>query len=216
MIVSNRGKNAILLNPKTGTRAVLALFENDECATVLHPALYYYQSRHEIIPEADSYQYHSFFRCPINRCLSHYYYITDNWYTTALSIPVVNKYAEEIKSLTFGEYLTILEDNSDQWKKDGQLYFEFTDMAGISIAAPQVNWLNGNVNLLDYRDFDNECKRLQYIMGRSQIVIPEKRNVSVKERSAEELLTPFNIARIKYLYKDDYEFFSKRGITFDL
>jgi hypothetical protein len=84
--------------------------------------------------------------------------------------------------------------------------------------APQVRWLKHptvDVQLLNFHDFENEMRRLfRRINIPVNTPIP-KLNESPNRKKPSDL-TAEEIAFIKDLYKEDYEFFASKGITFPI
>jgi hypothetical protein len=82
--------------------------------------------------------------------------------------------------------------------------------------VPQVRWLNPEevkVNLLDYADFENEMRKVLRIVGIPDNIHIPRLNASDNRRTVNDL-TPEEVTYIKEFYKQDYEFFESRGITF--
>ena len=84
--------------------------------------------------------------------------------------------------------------------------------------APQTRWLKHHtveVKLMDFRNFESEVRTLF-----SKLDIPADTPIPKLNSGAKKLkpsdLTPEEIKFIKDLYKDDYEFFASKGITFPI
>jgi hypothetical protein len=206
MIVFDKSKVALLLNPKTGTRSVIEYFlhaKNSELARFLTTGHIPSKSAHAVLG-SDEYKLYSFYRCPIERFVSAYNFITVQWKLIWEDYPInpetLAKAKQEIADLKPMDILDTL-----ARVKHGPV---------IELAQPQITFLQGDVELLDFSDFHNEVSKFANLVGVE--LGPRKfhdnkgsNKVSVGDLTEEE------IGRIKEHYKVDYAFFEERGITFN-
>lgn len=206
MLVSKVVKAAVLLPPKTGTRTLVGMCTRPQiidyvsCMRDMHVK---YAQRHQILKDADEYQLYAFYRCPVDRVVSNYRYSVREWSRLG-SLPiakeVVDEVVRQVNAITLSEYLGLIED---------QVKYPTLDLA-----IPQIHWVGPEVELLNFHSFDAELTRLQRLLG---CPIPTSMPVSNDTDSKQytNTVTSDDVARIKRIYAEDYDFFGSRGITFD-
>lgn len=82
--------------------------------------------------------------------------------------------------------------------------------------APQVRWLKSDlteIQLLDYANFESEVRKILPSLGIPADATIPTINASGNERKPSDCSTE-EIAFLRELYKDDYEFFASKGIVF--
>lgn len=85
------------------------------------------------------------------------------------------------------------------------------------IIPTQTRWLKHdivNIKLLDFRNFEAELRRVLRRVGISPQTIPVL-NESPNRRTPSELSAE-EIATVKDFFKEDYDFFASKGITFNV
>lgn len=91
---------------------------------------------------------------------------------------------------------------------------EFVSNYGYCV--PQVRWLKHdtvNINLLDYRNFDFELRRVLGLCGIPTNVSIPVLNASSNKRDRSSFTTE-ELEYLRELFAADYEFFQSQGITF--
>lgn len=206
MIVFDKAKVALLLNPKTGTRTVIEHFvksQNSQDVRFLTTGHIPAKNAHSVLGD-DQYKLYSFYRCPVERFMSAYNFVISEWKYIWDDYPIspetMQKAKEEISALTPIDILeTIIK------VERGPV---------IEVAQPQVAWLNDDVELLDFRDFDAEIVRFASYVGVDLGPTAFHNNKGTGKVSVDDL-TSDEIARIKDYYRKDYEFFASRDIHFE-
>jgi len=82
--------------------------------------------------------------------------------------------------------------------------------------TPQVRWLKHdtvNINLLNYENFEPELRTVMNKIGIPETTPIPRLNASPNRKTPADLSSE-EIAFIKDLYKEDYDFFTSKGITF--
>lgn len=201
--------------PKTGTFTLYNLFYGkiDVCGHN-HEHL----KRFEMISKKDgsfgsplAYTMYAFYRNPVERAVSMLRYIkrwrTHNFFhsfygdTFRMSCleeneyeslsPEMKKLNDEVRLIDVFRKMTYLRDN---------------------VYRKQVHWLDcEHINLLNFDDYDNELRKLSDLL---EINITEVSiyNPSIKIDYLDQLSTE-EVDEIKEYYKEDYDFFNKKGIT---
>ena len=206
MIVFDKAKAALLLTPKTGTRSIIPHFncvENNGHVRFLTTGHIPAKNAHSVLGD-DGYKLYSFYRCPVERFMSAYNFVISEWNYIWDHYPIspetMQKAKEEISALTPIDILeTIIK------VQRGPV---------IEVAQPQVAWLNDTVELLDFRDFDNEIRKFASYVGVSLRENEVHDNKGTGKVSVDDLASD-EIARIKDYYRKDYEFFASRDIHFE-
>jgi hypothetical protein len=93
---------------------------------------------------------------------------------------------------------------------------EYTEKHGYFVK--QIRWLShdiATINLLDYRHFDQELRRVLARVGIQHSDPIPRLNASNNRKKTSDLTTE-EVEYIKDLYKEDYEFFDSKGIKFEV
>jgi hypothetical protein len=189
MLVHETKKIIVVLNPKTGTTTLYDIFEK-----------YRIGDRHchyKNIPNSKDYKIFGFHRDPVDRFISAHSYLIEI-YKVLEPTESTEWYKKYINDITITELIETL----------------VSDPGGsiLDLFQAQTNWLNSNVELLNYHDFENECKKLMHIFDiDSNHVIPVRNNSGNK-------IVPTDIEKklIQSLYKKDYDFFTNSGIHYNV
>jgi hypothetical protein len=228
MIICNKRKIGIFLPTKTGSNTIASLFKNLDIDDVTHNHLEYTRlAKNNIDIDFSSYKFYAFYRNPVERFISGYtfskrnnehfvrflhYFLGEDAYNisclmttpyTLLSDDIKNK----INTITFSDFI------NSNYVDDMAKY------AGDLIFAPQSKWLNCSgcppIQLLNFADFDNEILKIAGIFDLDISTVPKiNQSVVVDGEMTVDMLTPEQLQKIQNRYKDDYDFFNAKGITF--
>lgn len=206
MIVCNKRKISVVLNPKTGTTTLCNIFKNLEVDECLHD--------HKTLDKnLVDHQVFSFYRDPVDRFLSSARYYKRRYYVNLIHAIYGNKI--KISCLTTTPY-DLLEDDikraiesisirdilESNCMNSNELFFK-----------PQTSWLDHpNTVLLNYHEYESEVMRLLSYFDYYNFDIP-RLNESIKLPQYDQVDTN-TIAKIQDLYRTDYDFFASKGITF--
>jgi hypothetical protein len=92
---------------------------------------------------------------------------------------------------------------------------EFMEKHGACV--PQVRWLKHpvvKVKLLDFRDFDNQLRRVLMRVGINTQTIPVLNTSSNTRKPAD--MSAEEVSAVKDFFHEDYKFFARRNITFPI
>jgi hypothetical protein len=231
MILCNRKKIGIFFPNKTGSSYIYEIFRKNKLFLSLddltHDHINYptLVSRYRF-QNFEDYRFYCFYRNPIERFISGYMYMKRTEYTHFLhyfygkqyssmpathylKVPYISlseKLKEKIEKISFSDFL----------ENCKLLYNKAYIRIGYGVFYKQINWLNHpNINLLDYRNFQEESNTLFSMFRLTKPELP-KINESIRFKTDPNIenLSSEEISQIKDIYKDDYDFFASRGISF--
>ena len=189
MIIHETKKIIVLLNPKTGTTTLYDIFKRYKSG--------HRHCQYKNVPNFKNYKIFGFYRDPVDRFVSTHNYLIKTYKTleTTKNTEWYKKYTNDI---TIAELIETL----------------VSGIGGpvLDLFLHQTNWLNSNVELLNYHDFENQCKRLMNIFE-----IDLNRNIPITNNSVNKII-PTDIEKnlIQSFYKKDYDFFSNNGIYYNV
>ena len=209
MYIDRERKIVILFPTKTGTRTLVKMIKSSDVS--MHLDEQYMHAQYEFFPlrklreEDSSYKFLSFYRDPYDRCVSALYHMRDKMITNLDDFLELR--ANSGKRLYKRTEMSI----SDMLDIFDELY-HFKWFA--SIVLPQSKWINNNVILFDFADFENEAKRMMDMIGvENYEVYHENKNYHEVQLSGEEISRIREICRTYYY--EDYKLFDSMGIEFD-
>lgn len=234
MIHDANKKLLLLLPPRAGSHTLRSLFTSFYGLDI--PKHFYSHIRYNDIANIltdinlDEYTIYGFYREPVARFISTFKYFQlqvnecikfssqdepeggDNY----KAFLIAKEYTAEIKRAykTLYNDEDITRDPSSITIDDTLNAIEKPTLSAIlDLFLPQTLYLTDKVTLLDFEDFDNNVKMLLEVFGLDSNILIPRENFS---NSADYLsdLTEEQITKIKQIYKDDYEFFESRNITF--
>ena len=193
MLVHEAKKIIVFLNPKTGTTTLCDIFKQYKSG--------YQHCKYKNIPNFNGYKIFGFHRDPVDRFISAHNYLIKTYkvidptknteYTSNITV------AELIETLVSGISGPVWPSRVLDWQ---------------DLFLDQTNWLNSNVELLNYHDFENECRKLMNIFD-----IDLNYNIPITNNSENKII-PTDIEKnlIQSFYKKDYDFFSNSGIYYNV
>ena len=189
MLIHKAKKIIVLLNPKTGTSTLYDIFKQYRSG--------YWHCQYKNIPNSKDYKIFGFHRDPVDRFISAHSYLIEE-YKVLEPTKRTEWYKKYTNNITIAELIKTL----------------VSGIKGpvLDLFEPQTNWLNSNVELLNYHDFENECKKLMNIFD-----IDLDQIIPVKNNSKNKII-PTDIEKnlIQSFYKKDYDFFSNSGIYYNV
>lgn len=170
----------------------------------------------------EQYTQYAFYRNPIERMVSAWRYSLGQWERARLQEPQTRfsvyvrtaalfhliwgvSFDEEAKpslvNVTLDDVMDALE---------SKVVFPTADLF-----TPQSCYIDTQTVLLDYSNYDAEYQRLVPLLGLPAVLSPHVARLNTSD-AADHIpnVTASQIQRIKNYYKDDYELFASRGITF--
>ena len=218
MIYSSENNVGVILNTKTGTTSLTML-----CRNV--PSIDHNEHDHRFYTingrDQSSFQYYSIYRDPVERARSTLSYLRRNFYTDYIQKLVYP--TPELPCTHTCRYDELTQDNKDIIESIPQI--DLIQYCVDNLTRPSVYGLNfmtpqckifkqvDKLHLLHFNDFDNSINTIMKALGAENYVIP-KHNVSLKN-SERDFLDDECISLIKEYFKEDYEYFESRGITFN-
>jgi len=210
MLLHPENKVIVLRNPKTGTTTLTYFLEN---YSILEPLSRYHLRYSKLSNEQkDNYKIYCFYREPVSRFLSGYFYLIKMYSSMEQQNPsLYEKGLEKIYGST--EYRKAHDISMNDILE--ALSKNIPDIPVLDILHPQTEWINSNVQLLNFHDFENECRKVLRLFD-------EDPNVKIVKTNSMDLtnkLEPLENNIIKLIHKyysDDYDFFNEMGITFDV
>lgn len=228
MMISTEKKVIMFFVPRTGTNTLKTMFESTGANfSHLSNAHFGYKNLVEIlsiepgkygIQDLSEYKIFSFYREPFDRCISIMNYMRRG----RLSVRFFHAFYHDEVPLSCASRKTY-----DQWGSD-----EMRDMCNsvpmIEVfrkfkwfmergvfGKTQKRWLDGPVEPLDFRNYDQEVAKVLNALDidPTGITIPHiNPSLTLPEY---DHLEPEHEAEIREFLKEDYEFLRSRGITFD-
>ncbi len=201
MIVDHITKTIILGNPKTGTTTLKKIFDSDSFFQPMRHVKYDFFCKD---PQYTGYKYFGFYREPFDRFLSTVSYMKETYKENFLkdNNKIIWQYNLGMKIMGLKDVdeitpTTIL--NAIEAGLNGPI---------LDLFAPQIEWLNNEVNLLSFYYFDDGVRCLA---NQLNVAIPEK-IPNLNKSNKKYLLTVKEETRVKNFYKKDYEFLESKGV----
>lgn len=207
MLLCKTRKIGVFFPPKTGSSTISELFKGVNLDVNSH-----HHKRDPEVSDPENYTFYGFYRDPIER------YLSGLNYTKRLNYGML-----EILQFFYSERISCARNPSYADLTDEQKFmidslhpmeyfrkFVKTQNAGI-VFGNQINWLGKfDVNLLDFRDFENQVKFLCEQFDMKIDTVPKINESKAKHKVSE--LSASDIQELKDFYAVDYDFFESRGI----
>ena len=220
MIISTEKKIAIFGIQKVGSVSLHEEFKSVDTFRNTHEHMTYDQIVEQEKDNPDfpkdfaTYKFYSFYRDPVERCLSavkfykrtFYGHILNLFYGDAIQISCIastpyDELSDELKAAI--ESIPNIDIVVHKYLKFGTILFK-----------QQKTWLDNDLDLtlLDFANYDEEVKKLLALFDIDIPVVP-KLNSSISV-PAKDAVGQREIEVIKSYYQADYEFFASKGIQF--
>lgn len=221
MILCKTRKICILGPTKTGSTTLAKLFKDVEVdfksdLTSQHYTFNDYVQK-GIISEEDlrTYSFYSFYRNPMERFFSASRSVRRNSNPALMQLIMDGNYAAPASALEYvGEasYENLTQESRERLEK-----IPTRDVCGqFLVFELQKHWLDipANLTLLDFSDFNNQASMLLSLFDISGVEIPLTNN-SIRRPEYDSVHESGSIREyVKRRYKQDYDFFAEKGITF--
>lgn len=222
MILCKTRKICILGPTKTGSSTLSYIFKDVplDFKSDLSSQHYTYKDYVEknIVSDEElkTYTFYSFYRNPIERFFSAARGVRREGYVMSLQRLMDISYIDPVRQLEFiGEpsYKTLTSECQSRLEKipERNMFHPYA-----SIFFKQKHWLDipAKIVLLDFNDFTNQAKMLLSLFDVTDVEIPI-RNPSIKAPEYDAIHQTDKMKQfIKSKYKEDYDFFAEKGITF--
>lgn len=213
MIIDKSKKLGVFLIPKTGTSSLFRLFKPYSSNSVQVNSNH--ASWSDICKEYDKfdgYQFFAFYREPISRFQSAVNYVKRTLYRETLQY----FYDDLNMSCARVDPYDTLE---PELKEKIERIHPFDLLHHLHLSKSptfkkQIHWLDHPINItyLNYHDYDNEVRRLLNEFDLPIKDIPRyNQSVSVPNT---DVLTDNDVMYLREYYREDYDFFASKGITF--
>lgn len=224
MIVNEANKVIFLENPKTGSTVFREAYRAAYATSYIN---LYTHIPITMLPEAFARHYphldlseftvYTFYREPISRFLSNWRYTHDQieqsrtdgveenrLYDTLAKWYIPKEDYEARTPITFSldRYIALVGSR--------------TQVPTLTLANPQISFMDANTVLLNFHDFYSEVRKIAPALGLPQLIKGNSVPHANKTGSSiyASALTEAHKIMIKNLYREDYEFFQTRGISF--
>ena len=218
MIIDNKNKIVVFLVPRTGSVTLHSLCSNQNlyrCDHIHHINFDSFMERYApFLEDIEEYRCFAFYRDPVERAISLMKHFKRVNYITMLHYFYGNSI--QISCLDRTPYKDLSVDLKDKLEKISiSDFYSVKTMKELEMvpAYHQAYWLDYPIiNLLDFRDYENQVKWLLNEMQIPVDVVPKlNQSISVEEN---DHVSDEEYAYILNLYQRDYDFFASRGIYF--
>jgi hypothetical protein len=216
MLLHKEKRIALLYNPKTGSASLHNLLKNLDADLNSH-------THEKSISEPNDYTFYCFYRDPVERYVSAFNHVLASTRgeihkrrdpSAVVKYLLGHFYGEEFSCASVATYEDLTETQKN--KIDSITPIQFLDTLGqnrSTIFQSQKEWFqNPNTVFLDFRNFDNEARKICRLFDLEPSKIPRE-NLGIKLHKRTDL-SEADVLKIKEFYREDYDFFNSKGITF--
>lgn len=224
MIVNEANKVVFLENPKTGSTVFREAYRTTYATSYIDlythipiaklPEAF---DRHYPHLDLSEFTVYTFYRDPISRFLSNWRYTHDQIEQSRIDGVEENRLYDNLaKWYISKEDYEARAPISFSLDRYIALVGSRTQVPTISLTSPQTDFMDAKTVLLNFHDFDSEVRKIAPALGLPQLTkgnsVPHANKTGSSSYASS--LTEVHKIMIKNLYREDYNFFLTRGISF--